>query len=786
MIHSKEHVTRFKKKSSYYSGRFYYIIIFFLIICSELPAQVLKSAETDYVVVTVPQNIKKYEKNKKLRRFRPLFYADSNVYFQVTQMDKFPKNWRKLKMQYTDENTGEKESWSFRQDTILDFVASRFRGRLKHHWLSLASGRLNNINETVSVSVRQNLFKNYIFATDTVSKVEASSLPAIDMNPCKPYDRLYARKQLNGYGLDQIRYSPYSIQNRKIIRKSFDVYFEKDKSTINPDDLSAIIDYIRNNNLSILNLSIEGYSSVEGDSARNVELHKRRAKSLISILQRYNNEPITRDTVIYAEAWDAFRLSIVNTKFSGMLCLTNAQIRSQINSDKELLYALEPYLKSLRRGKLMLTLAGKFTNEELMKRLKRDFNQASKGFGVNRHSEKAILTTEWKMLGIIKYADQLQQQGQTTYSDLAKLVDECPYNAEARILLFYHMIKTQEMEHDERDETVSLDSLFKKRHWNNSFLVANVNLISLLSHASTAADRIKRMRQANDVQYYTIKYIEGGLLDPAVLCEVEYPNQKMFHGLKLNHYAIAYKLWQEGVSLPCYGFPEKKDIKFAAVSTDEMLDDFIERADIGDTTPMSLAGDAPSFDLSEKGDYYYFIKTLFFTRDKSILEFVNQSDNHVEFDLYNLLRMNVDNWDPIRNHFYDADIQIPQMYNLISNLRSRDRFICRIDVNQLYLDFYVKCLNNAKVNDISGNGDKIKIADASLSFLQRYYVAHAKSLFPKLTLYVSGFMNSCYHLPTRKASTQYAYPILREVAFFKMLSDKEREQFDVYKKMYAK
>lgn len=325
---------------------------------------------------------------------------------------------------------------------------------------------------------------------------------------------------------------------------------------------------------------------------------------------------------------------------------------------------------------------------------------------------------------------------------------------EARILLFYHIIKTHE-ERRTQDADNTWDSLFVGRQWNNLFGVAHTNIMMLIEEARSAEARSRLLRQAEDIQYYTIKYIEEGLLDPAVLCDIEYPFDRLFYGLKLNHYAMAYTL-SERFDLPCYRFEGDAATtvgKPKRFDHDDLLT-FLSKYDTEGHAPAGRF--KASFDVTPKGDYYFFIKTLFLSRDKSILDFVRTSDNFLEFDLFRLLRITVEQFDPVRNHYYDEEIQLAEMDKLIRQLRRNDKRICRRDVNQLYLDYYFKLLVYVDTHYLPGERSHVAAADNALHFISDYYTRCNHLLFPELRQYVVEALNSYYGLPTRKASTEYA------------------------------
>jgi hypothetical protein len=336
-----------------------FLIFFFIpgLSTDKAQAQTLINTDKNYVVVTVPQNIETFNKNRKLKSYRPQLYADNNgVQVRITQTGKLPKELKKVQMRYRSAG-GKSEVVSFRKNTMLSQIRADQLNLLqtlerdgfphlanyqrsipalnkgynggamgRNQWYALTSTRPAHSGETLSFRIRQGFLKRYSFDTDTLPVARPLGFPVIDANPCEPFDRFYTRKQLKGYGLDKIKYQPYRIPNRKIVRQSFEVFFEKNEATLSGAELQPIIDFLRENQLSILDIRIEGYTSIEGDSLRNAQLHQNRARKLISVLQEYNNEPIFRDTVIVAEAWEMFRTAIRHSALRWLDTLTQLAI----------------------------------------------------------------------------------------------------------------------------------------------------------------------------------------------------------------------------------------------------------------------------------------------------------------------------------------------------------------------------------------------------------------------------------------------------------------------------
>ena len=808
----------------------------------------LKSKDEKTIVVTVSDNPKATRKKKKGKpKHRIQLNTDSShVKLQMTRFNRISKAPRKVLIQYSDSLGRRKKAVARRarmpraivaeqgpilaenrarlKETLGEIELSRYelgyrrnlhafiKGRkggdvMYNQWHTLASLPLSGMDSSgIKVKLRTGLFRKNEFATDTLPARYAFGFPAIEFGQCEPFERSYQLKKLRGGGFDQLVYQSYRFSQRKIIRKNFLVYFEKNKADVSERDLTEAIDFLRNNDMAILRATIEGFSSIEGTDEANTRLQHQRARKMINVLQRYNNEPVLSDTVLVTEPWSEFRNNIKVSPYKWLDTLTNERLRETVNTDPLLLEKLEPYLKAHRRASLRLTMSRKLSRDERLQKVVDDFNALSRLIAMTPNDllrnmldglalleirgrmnpEQMTRLVEGKLLGIMAYLDKMAQSGEASFDDLAYMVDNCSAPSHARILLFHHLIKTHEA--SRAGGTVQWDSLFAERKWNNFFEVAHSNIIELIQNAISPAERNKRISQAVDIQFHTIKYVKAGLLDPEILCLIDYPDEKMFYGLKLHHYAIAHELSREAY-FPCYSFQGSSPHTVVQNKTfsESTYADFERRRHGGrflsDEYHSSKYRKA-TFSLEQKSDYYYFIKKLFLGKEKDIREFVSTSDMLIEFDLLHLLQRNVSVWDPVTNHFYDKEIRLPEMDMLTKKLKGMDGNICTEQCSQLYLDYHLKALIYLEQHFIPGDKVQMRIADEAMAFISEYYAKRAYYLFPKLTLHILDQLHTFYPMATRKASTEYAFNLLKAVKGYRMLTEQEQKRWEVYIRMY--
>ena len=504
------------------------------------------------------------------------------------------------------------------QKNVKRFVDGKNGGlSVMNQWQRLATFTLPSGSTIQNMKVKTGFFKKHEYVFNSTVASASQHLPAVDDDDCVPFNRFYERKKLAGYGLENLKYFPYSLPHNKIERKTFEVYFDKGKSTLKPEALNEITEYLKFNNLTILQATVEGYSSIEGTLAENEKLQKERARLLLKTLQRHNNEPILNDTLLVHDGWEELRKAVTGSPFQWIDSLTKEDLMKRLDRDATLREELELYLSAQRKAKLTLTLSGRFSTDEIVKRLTTDFHIAANvlrnplNMGVYQINEK-------KIMGILAYAEVLAQRGKISHEKIAELVDNSPSPERTRVLLFYHTIKTLE---EKRGNHEQLDTLFSQYKWNNIFEVANENIISLIYYTGSQQEKGMRLRQAVDVQYYTFKYIEEGLLDVSVLYNIKYPNNGSFYGLQLNRYAFLYE-YAKSHALPDNDIIDDLNSPSVESSSDapvasldgkyigqpEFLSKLVNQDFIN---PMR---NPVTFDSGPKSDHYFFLKTLFITQ----------------------------------------------------------------------------------------------------------------------------------------------------------------------------
>lgn len=152
----------------------------------------------------------------------------------------------------------------------------------------------------------------------------------------------------------------YILQHKKLL---FTIPFEKNKSEYSQEDIQALYDSLELTNFNIKTISIRSYSSVEGETKRNLELQNLRSNSIAIALQQFQNPTIVTN-ITTSENWVEFLNDISGTKYAYLANLSKNGIKDKLKS-KKLTQELEAYLKNHRKAVVVLELQKKDKYKDL-------------------------------------------------------------------------------------------------------------------------------------------------------------------------------------------------------------------------------------------------------------------------------------------------------------------------------------------------------------------------------------------------------------------------------------
>ena len=101
------------------------------------------------------------------------------------------------------------------------------------------------------------------------------------------------------------------------------------------------------------------YSSVDGDSLRNLELQQKRIKSITKAFQSFQTNDI-KTKISSLENWQAFKKDIKSTNYADLLLLSKKEIKNELKNDT-VIRDLEPILASHRKAVLKVSTEEKIT-----------------------------------------------------------------------------------------------------------------------------------------------------------------------------------------------------------------------------------------------------------------------------------------------------------------------------------------------------------------------------------------------------------------------------------------
>lgn len=652
----------------------------------------------------------------------------------------------------------------------------------QHNWIELHSTQLGS--GPANLYVKGSVFRKAHFRTDTLAAGFAYRLPVLDTMPCKPINRFHEIRKMKGYGIDKFKYIRYQAPDRDAVSYTFEVYFDKNSALPDAHSLKRLVDFLRNNNYSILSATIEGYSSPEGTEELNTRLQQRRAQVLVSALQQHNNEIIVTDTVIIKHGYDLFRQSVQGTAHQWLDTLDNEALRTLINANIFLRTSLEPYLRQQRKATLKLVVAKRLEGEELFSKFKRDFSYWESMLSPQYEESVSIREVEGRLLGLIEYLFGLLETGQISPHQAAEVLDKARYNRIVRVLAVYHLII--QFEKKAKWDSLAWNKVSEKFGFNELFLVAQANLISLIQNPQEfRRDLEKFKQQLVDIQTYAFDYVMYDWLSIESLCNLDYPNQPVFRIYKLNQLAFLQSLSRYR-DVPCEELTVSSVTEFK-----KYADEWIDSARnsrflllLADERHLPHGKYYPTYGKEIYSPYLYFLKKFFLSNETSIRQHIKSSDNLYEFDLYLLLYFNVTLWEPLLNYWKDKEVTLEELNKLVGMLRQINKHICTYQVNQLYLDYHLKALQYLDRYFEPGNRQHVRIAEQSLRYISQYYISRSALITPRLSLYILKQLNAFHWIPGQYDGTWYAWKILKEVAEKRELSDAEENLFSQYRKYY--
>ncbi len=705
---------------------------------------------------------------------------------------------------FKNKATKERLLRGYKRNTEKFFSGKHAGPFFKYNWVPLYSFTTKELDSALTIDIGSTLFKKVRYKTDQLPVAYAPQLPVVDTATCSPFNRFHELRKMKGYGIGKFKYTPYRMPSRQTVHQQFEIYFDKNRAEAQEESIQSVIDYLRNNSYSILHATVEGYSSIEGDDQRNTRLQQKRARVLLNVLQKYNNEPILRDTVIINPGYKIFRQAIQNTSYQWLDSLSNEEIRNTVNSNYILLSGLESFLKPQRKAVLKLAVAKRIEGAEVFERFKRDFERVEKQLDPKFSRGTIQADVEAQVMGMLEYLFALRENDLITSEEATELLDQAWSKENVRVLTVYHHII--QFEKKTFRDSLYWNDVAKEHTYSNLFTVGQTNLISLILNPAYHKQREKFKQQLVDIQTYCFDYTKMNWISPESLCEVAYPDHPDFRGYKLNQLAFLQQL-TKFYDVPCEQV-RLTDMEEIKPYTDSWLDEigdkeaFLEKnegkgnkIDIKEPgliiQKVKLRNDTvykyhPSFGSENYSPYLFYLKKLFVKDETSISPNMIMSDNLIEFDVAALARYHVREWGPFSNYFADPEVQMLEMDKIINLLKKiTSPRTCPPTRNRLYLDYHLKALHHINLYFQPGNAQQVDIAQRSLQFITNYYSTNAGMVTPRLSMYILLQLNAFHWIPGKYDGTWYAWNLLKNIAVNRALSEDEMYLFRKYNMYYS-
>ncbi|MBX2896575.1 MAG: hypothetical protein KF763_14115 [Cyclobacteriaceae bacterium] len=151
--------------------------------------------------------------------------------------------------------------------------------------------------------------------------------------------------------------------------------FEKNKSIYNQKDVQPLIDSLNLTDYAITKISIQAYTSIEGDYQRNLKLQQERAESMVGALQAFQKEKIESQVTTF-ENWVDFLNDIQLSPYKYLAALTKEEVKQELTRNN-LESRLEPILKNHRKAIVIIQLEKRLSlRESDPQQLKKFFEQS--------------------------------------------------------------------------------------------------------------------------------------------------------------------------------------------------------------------------------------------------------------------------------------------------------------------------------------------------------------------------------------------------------------------------
>lgn len=229
---------------------------------------------------------------------------------------------------------------------------------------------------------------------------------------------------------------------------TFNIPFAKNKFEFKNEDIQPFINAMNEPDFIIDGLYIYAYSSIEGDSAANAKLQRKRAESVTKVLQE-KQKNVIKPTVETRDSWGLFMLENEDGKYANLVNMGKNKAIKTINGDQKLQDELEPILAKERFAQIVMDVTYDVSGDKEQKFSIVQFNRAVKAGKVQ------------EALKIMEFIGKRMVEGKYPESilDSLRFEENLANAALTNNRVYYRYLKQGSV--DEDDEAV-FDGLLKK------------------------------------------------------------------------------------------------------------------------------------------------------------------------------------------------------------------------------------------------------------------------------------------------------------------------------------
>lgn len=341
---------------------------------------------------------------------------------------------------------------------------------------------------------------------------------------------------------------------------TFTIPFEKNKFEFKKEDVQPFIDALQEPDFIIDGLYIYAYSSIEGDSMANSKLQRKRAESVVKVLQQGQQNKIN-PTIMTNDSWGLFVLEMEDGKYDHLTKMTKGEAIKTINKTKGLTEELEPFLAKERFAQIVMDVTYDISGSKEEKFSVVQFNRAVKGGNMRQ---------AYRIMDYIAHKVQDKKYAEESLEKM-QIPNESKFLGLLMNKIYYQYLLNGKVVHDEEYNGV-MELL--KMDAGNPIIQYN-SLFCKIQYDSTIGDKTAQaeMQLKIDDLYKTTlqkKIIDGlniewqfKIMDAIDTLEgAEAQREACIDKIK-SFYDFKNATWQNAVKL-AYAFARAKDFKFAA------------------------------------------------------------------------------------------------------------------------------------------------------------------------------------------------------------------------------